>query len=84
MKRPMPEEHTPLSEWSRIHDLPELRERSGIFRDRRHAGEILARMLLLRHGSGSRFVAYRHWRDVPELEVENILTKNCPPDSSTS
>ena len=27
------------------HDLPELREREGIFRDRRHAGEVLAGML---------------------------------------
>jgi putative phosphoribosyl transferase len=27
------------------HDLPELREREGVFRDRRHAGEVLARML---------------------------------------
>jgi predicted phosphoribosyltransferase len=27
------------------HDLPELREREGVFRDRRHAGEVLAGML---------------------------------------
>lgn len=30
---------------SSIHDLPELREREGVFRDRRHAGEVLAGML---------------------------------------
>lgn len=28
-----------------VHDLPALRERSGVFRDRRHAGEVLAQML---------------------------------------
>ncbi len=34
-----------------IHDLPALRERVGVFRDRRHAGEMLAEMLEKYHGS---------------------------------
>jgi len=29
----------------RLHDLPELREREGIFHDRQHAGRTLAEML---------------------------------------
>ncbi len=60
MKRPMPAEpiqrcENPFSvvetETAPIHDLPELRERTGVFRDRRHAGAVLAKMLAKWRGS---------------------------------
>ena len=36
-----------------IHDLPDLRDRSRVFRDRAHAGEALAAMLESFRGSGA-------------------------------
>jgi len=36
-----------------IHDLPDLRERVGVYRDRRHAGEVLAKMLKKWQGSNA-------------------------------
>jgi predicted phosphoribosyltransferase len=40
-----------------IHELPELRNRIQVFRDRAHAGEVLARMLEGRLPAGSRILA---------------------------
>ena len=36
-----------------IHDLPELRNRAQVFRDRAHAGDVLAGMLSAFAGSGA-------------------------------
>jgi adenine/guanine phosphoribosyltransferase-like PRPP-binding protein len=36
-----------------VHDLPALRDRAGVFRDRAHAGDVLAGMLAAFHGSGA-------------------------------
>jgi predicted phosphoribosyltransferase len=40
-----------------VRDLPELRDRVRVFRDRRHAGEVLARMLEGRLPAGTRILA---------------------------
>ena len=40
-----------------IHELPEMRDRTRVFRDRRHGGEVLARMLAGSLAPGSRILA---------------------------
>jgi predicted phosphoribosyltransferase len=38
---------------TKFHDLPDLRNRAPVFRDRAHAGDVLAGMLAAFHGSGA-------------------------------
>jgi predicted phosphoribosyltransferase len=42
---------------ARLHERPELRDRARVFRDRAHAGEVLAEMLEALRGSAARILA---------------------------
>ncbi len=58
---------------STLHEIPELRQKSGVFRDRRHAGQVLADMLHEWHDSKALVLAVPSGGLPVAVEVAGVL-----------